>query len=55
MKTKLAYSICAMFAVLKFRTRRRAHIAVEGKVSEPFGETGGDWLKIESEGKKDNN
>jgi hypothetical protein len=30
-------------------------ITVEGKVSESFGETGGDWLKIESEGKKDNN
>jgi hypothetical protein len=27
-------------------------IAVEGKVSEPFGETVGDWLKIESEGKR---
>jgi hypothetical protein len=27
-------------------------IAVEGKVSEPFGETVGEWIKDESEGKK---
>lgn len=27
-------------------------IAVEGKVSEPFGETVGDWLRDESKGKK---
>jgi hypothetical protein len=41
--------------VLAKRNKDLVAIAVEGKVSESFGETVGDWLKIESEGKKDNN